>query len=305
MSQNVSDRVENENISTETESIAVNDPSFNVIHQPHIISNEKETKSFVSNIKEKLGQTTTVLSDSVDFSMPALLKQARFVFENFVDPKLSSEQRIPFDQLGDVKGVMFLSVVKGGFGVGGLMGSGIIIARNPSWKFEWSAPAAIAIGGLQIGVHAGIEKTDHIIFIRDEEIITKFRSGLRLGGDIGLCVGTLGRNANVGMTLNNKGVVTNVVYSMSKGIYLGFALEGAVITVRNDCNEGFLGQKSDISDILNGSLRGPFNEDYNILCKELGDRLNPQLSEPISTSDKLLQDEHHPILKISSEPKTA
>jgi lipid-binding SYLF domain-containing protein len=300
MSQTVSDKVENETISTENESLAVNDVSFNVIHQPNRIPSK--TESFTSNIKEKFDQTTAVLSNSIDFSMPALLKQARYVFSNFVDPKLPIEQRIPFDQLGDIKGVMFLSVVKGGFGVGGLMGSGIIMARNPSWKSEWSAPAAIAIGGLQIGVHAGIEKTDHLIFIRDEEVITKFRSGLRLGGDIGLCVGTLGRNANVGMTLSQKGVVTNLAYSMSKGIYLGFALEGAVVTVRNDCNEAYFAQKTDISEILKGTIIAPFNEDYNMLCKELEDNLKGV----VVRNEDLLKDEHyehHPILNISSEPK--
>jgi len=192
--------------------------------------------------------------------------------------------------------------VKGGFGIGGLLGSGIIMARDPNWRTEWSSPAAIGLGGLQIGLNIGIEKTDHIIFIRDQEVITKFRNGLRLGGDIGVCVGALGQNRNFGLNVNGKGIVNNIAYSMSKGIYLGFALEGAVVTIRNDCNEKFLSQKCDISEILNGSVQAPFNEDYNLLCKELEQHLKPHSSEDKS-NDTLLKDENHPILNITCESK--
>jgi len=320
MSQELPSKVENEEISresetepksktkseltTESELTTVNDASFNVIHEPKKIPSKTET--FKANMTEKFDETSAAISNSIDFSMEALIKQARLIFKNFTDPKLEIEQRIPFDELNDIKGIMFLSVVKGGFGVGGLIGSGIIMGRNPSWKTDWTAPAAIAIGGLQVGLHVGIEKTDHLIFIRDEDVITKFRSGLRLGGDIGLCVGSLGRNANIGMTLNQKGVVTNVAYSMSKGVYLGFALEGAVVTIRNDCNESFLGQKCDILQILNGSIKPPFNEDYNMLCKELDLNIKPQTTHPSlqKKDENVFKDENHPILNISSNTKS-
>jgi lipid-binding SYLF domain-containing protein len=253
MSDNQSSQVQSEKIVTETHaepaSITVNDPSFNVRFQPHTVPSQVE--SFKANIKEKFDQASAAFSDSVDFSMEALLKQALLSFQNFTDPSLPVEQRIPFHLLEDAKGIMFLSVWKGGIGLGGIMGSGIIMARNPNWRQEWTAPCAVALGGVQIGLNIGIEKTDHIIVIRDEDVITKFRSGVRLGGDISLSVGPLGRDTNVGLTLNQKGALTNVSYSMSKGMYLGFALEGCIITIRNDCNERFFGQKFDVSEILN------------------------------------------------------
>jgi len=237
--------------------------------------------------------------------MDALIKQALYSFENFIDPKLSMNQRIPFEEFKDVKGMMFLTVVKGGFGLGGLFGSGIIVARNPNWRTQWTSPCAIGLGGLQIGLNIGIEKTDHVIFIRDENVISKFHNGIRLGGDISLSVGPLGRDTNFGLTVNQKGAIANVSYSMSKGAYLGFALEGAVITIRNDCNEKFFGQQCDVLSILNGSIRAPFNEDFTTLCTRLEYSLNPNSCLTTTLDEKnALKDENHPILNISSNPKT-
>jgi lipid-binding SYLF domain-containing protein len=299
--ENLSKTETEKNTKMDADTIIVNDPSFNVIHKPNILPTKTET--ITSNIKEKFEQTSAAISNSVDFSMEALLKQARSIFQTFTDPNLPMEQRIPFDLLSDVKGVMFLSVVKGGLGIGGLIGSGIIMSRNPNWRREWSVPAALALGGLQIGLSVGIEKTDHIIFIRDEDVITKFRSGLRLGGDIGLCVGPLGQNRNIGLSVNEKGVVNNVTYSMSKGIYIGFALEGAIITVRNDCNEKFYGQKCDITELLNGSIQAPFNEDIIKLYEELSKHLSGSTQSTGTKSTTFVHDENHPVLNITCETK--
>jgi len=236
--------------------------------------------------------------------MHFLLQQALTSLENFTNSKLPLEQRIPCQALNDAKGIMFLSVVKGGIGIGGLLGTGIIMARNPNWRTDWTAPCAVGLGGLQIGLNIGFEKIDHIIIIRDEDVISKFHSGIRLGGDIGLSVGPLGRDTNVGFTANEKGVIPNVSYSMSKGVYMGFAFEGSAITIRNDCNEKFFGQKCDVLQILNGSVKAPFDETYISLCKSLGSFANPNSNESsFNTDTTQIKDENRPILNITSDTK--
>jgi lipid-binding SYLF domain-containing protein len=269
----------------EPEQIAVNDASFNMTYKPHALPKDNNSDTTKSTFMEKLSHTTSAISGSMDFSMDALLTQAWGSLDNFfMNPKLELEQKIPAELLRNAKGVMFLTILKGGIGLGGLVGTGIILARKPNWRFEWTAPCAIGLGGLQIGLNIGIEKTDHIIIIRDENVINKFHTGLRLGGDISLSVGPLGRDTNIGLTVNEKGIIPNVSYSMSKGAYLGFALEGSVITIRNDCNEQFFGQKCDVSEILNGSIKAPFNENYNKLCKALDDYVQPESN--VTTTDK-------------------
>jgi len=305
MTEELSTKIENKKQDT----ITVNDPSFNVRYQPSQVftSDVPQTEqSLTSTLKQKFDETTSAFSQSMDFSMQSLLKQALVSWNNFTSPDLPVDQRIPSKILNEAKGVMFLSVVKGGIGIGGMIGTGIFLARNPSWRAEWSAPCAIGVGGLQIGFNIGVEKTDHVIFIRDENIVNKFHSGIRLGGDISLSVGPLGRDTNVGLTLNDKGVVSNVSYSMSKGVYLGFALEGSVITIRNDCNEQYFGHKWDVLEILNGSAKGPFDSDFTALSKSLSDYMTPISSDSTTTftTDNVpLKDENHPILNITSDTK--
>jgi len=308
------------------EAITINDPSFNIRYQPNEIPKEETDYSTSALFKEKLEYTSNIINENLSFQMETLLKQALFSFENFVSPNLAMEQKIPFQILKECSGIMSLSIIKGSVGFGGMLGTGIIMSRNPNWRSEWSPPCAIAIGGLQLGFNIGIEKTDSIIIIRDENVISKFHSGLRLGGDMSLAVGPLGRDINVGLTVNEKGILPNMSYSMSKGMYLGFALEGCIITVRNDCNEQYYGQKVDVSDILNGSVQAPFNSDYTALCKTFSNYMNknesfsnefvvnpeesdhisqekPDPQDPQDQQDSLLKDENHPILNITSTPK--
>jgi len=298
MSEALSKNDKEKNIN-ESENLTVNDSSFNVRHKPHQISTE-ENKTLTSNLKDRISLTSTAISNCMDFSMEALLKQARLSFENFIDPKLPMDQRIPFRLFNDMKGMMFITVYKGGIGVGGFVGTGIIMAHNPNWKVEWSAPCAIMLGGLQIGLSIGVEKTDHIIFIRDENVITKFHSGVRLGGDISMSMGTLGRDTNVGVTLNQKGAISNVSYSMSKGAYIGIALEGAVITIRNDCNEKYFGHQCNVTEILNGSIKAPFNEDYIGLCKSLQSIHTPS-NKSHTNMDELFKESQHPSLYTNAK----
>lgn len=299
MAEQLSSKPQNE----KPETITINDASFNVRHQPSEVPSTV-TEDSSKTLKQKLNETTSSISESMNFNMQALLKHAFLSLDNFMSPNLSNEQRIPSQVFNEAKGIMFLSIVKGGIGLGGMLGTGIIMARNPNWRTEWSPPCAIGVGGIQIGFNIGIEKTDHIIVIRDENVITKFHSGVRLGGDISLSVGPLGRDTNIGLTMNEKGVIANVSYSMSKGVYIGLALEGSVITIRNDCNEQYFGQKCDVLQILNGSIKAPFDENYISLCKKLGNCVKPWSHETtFNTNTVPFKDENHPILNITSDTK--
>jgi hypothetical protein len=55
------------------------------------------------------------------------------------------EHGIPARVLRNAKGVAVLRVLKGGFGVSGRLGEGVVLARLSSGG--WSGPAAIATGG--------------------------------------------------------------------------------------------------------------------------------------------------------------
>jgi len=123
MTEQLSTKIDNQKQDT----ITVNDPSFNVRYQPNQVFTDvsQPEQSITSTLKQKFDETTSAFSQSMDFSMQSLLKQALTSWNNFTSPDLPVDQRIPSKILNEAKGVMFLSVVKGGMGIGGMVGTGI------------------------------------------------------------------------------------------------------------------------------------------------------------------------------------
>ena len=70
---------------------------------------------------------------------------------------------------------MFLSVIKAGVGIGGKVGTGIIIVRiEGKENNEWSAPMAVGTGGLSVGFQFGASKCDHIVILPSPNHVKAF-----------------------------------------------------------------------------------------------------------------------------------
>merc|ERR1711933_691802 len=91
------------------------------------------------------------------------------------------------------------------------------------------------------------------------------------GADASIAAGKLGRNAQIGVASNEKGdYAATVSYSQSKGLYVGFALEGQCIVSRDECNEQFYGKTIAVKDILSNSMLDSVqNNDYNAIVSLL------------------------------------
>ena len=255
--------------------------------------------------KDKIRQRT---------DMEGLLKQANISLKAFLNPKIDVEQKIPAKLLKECKGIVFMTVAKASFGVGGGVGAGFVIKHNN--VYGWSMPCAIGAGililiyhilnilynhrsiyviycydilycliivGIQWGWNLGVQKTDHIIVLRDDNAMKTFTSkgNLKFGGDAALSVGKTGRNANVSVGINNKADYAAMVsYSMSKGAYIGVALEGQGVALRSDCNQRFYDPnkkfknkvKYNADAIFSGDyFNMPYNNDYNELISLLNE----------------------------------
>jgi lipid-binding SYLF domain-containing protein len=232
----------------------------------------------MDNIKESSQTTMDKVKDSIStshttveyrFEMPGLIDQALFTLQEFLSPHLVVEEQIPIKILSGAKAVVFLTVVKGGVGISGAVGTGMVIARNE--KGKWSGPCAILLAGVDIGLNIGIEKSDHIIILRDEKAIRAFESvgQLKLGLDASIAAGPKGRDASIGVHVGDKGYAATVSYSMAKGVYLGLSLEGQIITIRNDCNEQYYGKQVEPGKILDGTVKAPKNKNLEQIYKIL------------------------------------
>eukprot|EP00483_Globobulimina_turgida_P013383 UN13407 len=116
---------------------------------------------------------------------------------------------------------------------------------------------------------------------------------LKLGVDASIAAGPLGRDANIALTVNDKSYAATVSYSMAKGAYIGFAIEGQGIVIRDDCNTSFYGTKVKVSKILTGGLDDsliPNNEDYKKICNTLDEYTKdipvPAMQEMENLNDK-------------------
>jgi lipid-binding SYLF domain-containing protein len=116
-------------------------------------------------------------------------------------------------------------------------------------KGGWSAPAFFNLGGGSFGPQIGAQKTDYVLLIMNESGLNGLlKDKFELGGEASIAAGPVGREASASTTPRlDAGILS---YSRSKGVFVGAALKGAVITPDNDLNEAVYGKKA--SEVLQG-----------------------------------------------------
>jgi lipid-binding SYLF domain-containing protein len=138
--------------------------------------------------------------------------------------------------------------IKGGLGIGGHHGKGILSVRNRETG-TWSNPAFLTLTGGSFGAQIGAQKTDYVLLIMNESGLDGLlKDKFELGGEAGIAAGPVGREAAASTNPRlDAGILS---YSRSKGAFIGAALKGAVISPDNDLNEAVYGKKAD--DLLKG-----------------------------------------------------
>lgn len=152
------------------------------------------------------------------------------------------DQAIPKELLDTAEAIaVFPGVIKAAFLVGGRGGQGVISRRV---KGGWSAPAFFNLGGGSFGPQIGAQKTDYILLIMNESGLNGLlKDKFELGGEAGVAAGPIGREASASTNPRlDAGILS---YSRSKGVFLGAALKGAVISPDNDLNEAVYGTKAE------------------------------------------------------------
>jgi lipid-binding SYLF domain-containing protein len=159
------------------------------------------------------------------------------------------EKGIPSDLLKCCRAIaIFPSVLKGAFIFGAEGGKGIICAHDPETG-TWSAPAFFTIGAGSWGLQIGAESIDLILVITSKRgLDSLLTSKFKLGGDIGIAAGPVGRRAEAGMDILLKAEILS--YSRSKGLFAGLSLEGATIFQNQDANRAFYRRELSARDIL-------------------------------------------------------
>jgi lipid-binding SYLF domain-containing protein len=146
---------------------------------------------------------------------------------------------IPPALLADAQGIAIIpNVVKGGFVIGGRLGHGLVLSRNPDGS--WDGPAFVTLGGASVGFQAGLQSTDVILVFKTRtslERVLRGKGKITLGADVAVAAGPVGRQAEAG----TDGRLTAEIfsYSRSRGLFAGVSLEGAAIVYDAEMNHAY------------------------------------------------------------------
>jgi len=139
---------------------------------------------------------------------------------------------------------------KGAFVVGAQYGQGVVTCRT---GHGWSAPAFIQLTGASFGFQAGGQSTDLVLIGTTHDAFDRLlHDKVKLGGDIGVAAGPVGRNSQASTTeLAN---ATFLTYSRSKGLFAGVDLTGDVVHQNTDDTKDYYGADIPFEKILSGGV---------------------------------------------------
>lgn len=168
------------------------------------------------------------------------------------------DQMIPRELLKRAKGIAFLHIAKAGFVFSGSLGSGLVLSRDEVTG-AWSAPCALACVGVGWGAQIGAEATNCVLVLTTNAAVQAFsgRGQVRLGAELGVAAGTVGRSASGAVGIGRKGLAPVISYSHSRGLFAGISLEGQLLVTRPDVNKSFYGVNLKPSEILTNMAHRP------------------------------------------------
>jgi SH3 domain-containing YSC84-like protein 1 len=158
---------------------------------------------------------------------------------------------IPRDLLNKARCVIvFPSVLKAAFVVGGSYGRGVMVCRtHKNFTGPWGAPAMMALEGGSFGLQIGGEATDFVILVMNGRgVDSLLHSKVKLGADAAVAAGPKGRDAQADTDVTLRAEMLS--YSRSRGAFAGVSLEGSTLRPDNDANKRLYGKDVSAEEII-------------------------------------------------------
>jgi lipid-binding SYLF domain-containing protein len=173
------------------------------------------------------------------------LRQAEVVLDALTS---APDKGIPQNLLARADCILiFPSVAKGAFIVGGKGGHGIASCRQPDGRM--GSAAFYTVGGASIGFQIGGQKADVVMLIMNEKGVDHLLADrFTIGGEATATAGPVGRTAQASTDAQLHAQILS--WSRSRGLFLGAALDGSVVKPNQDANERLYGKETSGKDIL-------------------------------------------------------
>src|ERR1700680_1320857 len=146
--------------------------------------------------------------------------------------------------------IVFPSVVKAAFIVGGSYGRGVMLCRtHKDFTGPWGAPAMMALEGGSVGFQIGGEATDFVILVMNNRgVDSLLHSKVKLGADASVAAGPKGRTASADTDAYLRAEMLS--YSRARGAFAGVSLEGTTLRPGEDGNHRLYGKEASAALII-------------------------------------------------------
>src|ERR1044071_3735695 len=150
------------------------------------------------------------------------------------------DKAIPSTVLEKAQGIaVFPGLLKGGLGVGGQRGHGVLSVRDKK-NGGWSNPAFLTITGGSFGAQIGLQAIDLVLVIENQRGLEQLvKNQFKVGADAGVAAGPVGRDASASTDIQLRAQILS--YSRSRGLFAGVTLNGSTINQDRDANERVYG----------------------------------------------------------------
>ena len=143
--------------------------------------------------------------------------------------------------------LIFPSVDKGAFIVGGKSGHGVASCRQPNGTM--GSLAFYTVGGASIGFQIGGQTADLVMLVMNEKGIDHLLADkFTFGGEATATAGPVGRTVNGSTDAQMHAQI--LTWSRSKGLFVGAALDGSVVKPNQDANARMYGRETSGKSIL-------------------------------------------------------
>ena len=143
--------------------------------------------------------------------------------------------------------LIFPSVDKGAFIVGGKHGNGVASCRQPDGKM--GSLAFYTVGGASVGFQIGGQTADVVMLIMNEQGIAHLLADkFTVGGEATATAGPVGRTTQASTDAQMHAQILS--WSRSQGLFLGAAIDGSVVKPDVDANTRLYGKETTGKEIL-------------------------------------------------------
>ena len=194
---------------------------------------------------------TGVAAAQVDAKLTERIEKSHEILHQLMD---TPDKGIPLDIAASAQCVIVIpSFKKGAFVFGGEYGQGVATCRTGT---GWSAPVFVQMAGASFGFQIGGQSTDLVLIGRGRHSADDLlKDKVKLGGDIAVAAGPVGRNSQAATTeLAN---AEFLAYSRSKGLFAGIDLNGDEVNQNKKDTTAFYGKEIPFQAILSGSVPTP------------------------------------------------